>query len=141
MSLDAASRPQSSTVNFQGLSGTRYAFQAWPIGTSLTTSGGGVYVFTKRTFEDRTFTTKASHHVLGIGHTADFAAPLATEAERRAFRTQGANCICVCIVTDEARRLAIEKDLAAGHDRWGARLQYLFHPAVQGKAPGAAEGS
>jgi hypothetical protein len=128
-------RSTSTTVNFQGKSGERYSFQAWPLGTKLKAIGG-VYIFTKRTFEDRTFTTKASHHVLGIGHARDLAAALVSDAETRKIAALGGNCICVYAVADEARCALIEKDLMDGNDQWGGRLRYLFHPAVPERAPG-----
>ena len=135
MTNDEQPRVTSSTVNFQGRSGERYSFQAWPIGTKLKPIGG-VYVFTKRTFEDRTFTTKASHQVLGIGQTGDLSASLISEAELRKIAALGANCVCVYTVADEARRLAVEKDLLEGNEEWGGRLRYLFHPAVPERGPG-----
>src|SRR5688572_8105 len=60
------------TVIFKGKSGEEYRFNAWPL-TAKFKAVGGVYIVTKRSFEDRTFTTKASHQPLVIGHTADLA--------------------------------------------------------------------
>ena len=133
--MSPAPYPKSSTINFQGKSGERYRFQAWPMDTKFK-AVGGVYIVTKRAFEDRTFPTKASHRPLAIGQTPDLAASFVTEAERSKLTAQGANCICVCAVADEARRVEIEKDLIEGNEQWGGRLHYLFHPAVPEKAPG-----
>ena len=101
---------------------------------------GGVYLVTKRVFENRTFPTKASHQPLAIGQTADLAASFVTSAERSKLAEQGANCICVCAVADEARRIEIEKDLIEGN-QWGGGVHYLFRAAVPEKAPGASVGS
>jgi len=98
----------------------------------------GLYIITKRGFEDRTFPTKASHRPLAIGQAPDLAAALVTKSELGKLVTQGANCICVCAVPDEARRLEIERDLVEGNEQWGGRLHYLFHPDVPEKAPGVA---
>jgi hypothetical protein len=99
-------------------------------------SVGGVYLVTRRTFDDRTFATKANHHALAIGQTTDLAAAFVTTAELKKLTAQGANCICVYAVADEARRVEIEKDLVEGNEQWGGRLHYLFHPTVPEKAPG-----
>jgi hypothetical protein len=135
MTRNEPPRLKSSTVKFQGKSGERYSFQAWPLGTRLKAIGG-VYVFTKRTFEDRTFTTKASHQVLGIGQTRDLSASLISDTEARKIAALGANCLCVYAVADEARRALVEKDLMDGNEQRGGRLRYLFHPAVPERAPG-----
>ncbi|MGZ5151587.1 MAG: hypothetical protein ACXWI6_16255, partial [Burkholderiales bacterium] len=67
----------SSTVTFTGKSGERYCFQAWPMDTKFKAIAG-VYVITKRSFEDRTFQTRASHTSLGIGQTNNLGVLLAT---------------------------------------------------------------
>ncbi len=117
-----ASGQPSSTVTFKGKSGERYAFQALPFDTRLK-AVGGVYVVTRRAYEDRTFPTKASHHVLAVGQTPDLAAAFLSKAERTKLAGQGANCICLHALPDEERRLAIEKDLVEGT---GDLLHYLF---------------
>ena len=126
---------KSSIITFKGKSGERYRFQAWPIDTKFKAIGG-VYVVTKRTFENRTFPTKASHQPLAIGQTANLAASVTT-TERDKLVDKGANCICVCAVADDARRAEIEKDLIEGNE-WGGGLHYLFHPAVPERAPGVS---
>jgi hypothetical protein len=125
------SNQKSSIINFKGKSGERYRFQAWPMDTKFKAMGG-VYIITKRACENRTFPTKASHQPLAIGQTADLAASLVTSGERSKLTEQGANCICVCAVAEEARRLEIEKDLIEGN-QWGT--------PVPEKAPGFSVGS
>jgi hypothetical protein len=125
---------KSSTMRFQGKSGQRYSFQAWPLGTRFKAIGA-VFVFTKRTFEDRTFTTKASHQLLGIGQTASLTATLASAAEAQKIGARGANCICIYSEPNEARRAAVERDLLEGNEQSRESLHYLFHPTVPPKPP------
>ena len=118
----------SSAMTFRGKSGDYYRFQAWPMGTKFIATGG-IYIVTRRVFEDKTFPTKASHHPLAIGHTADLAASFATRSETARLTERGANCICVYAVAEEARRIEIEQDLIDGNQQWGGELHYLFHLA------------
>ncbi|MGZ5092032.1 MAG: hypothetical protein ACXWIH_18275 [Burkholderiales bacterium] len=124
----------SSTVTFTGKSGERYCFQAWPMDTKFKAIAG-VYVITKRSFEDRTFQTRASHTSLGIGQTNNLGVLLATKSDRTKVSLPGANCICVCAVADETRRAEMEKDLIEGNECGG--MHYLVHLPVPEKAPGA----
>ena len=128
---------KSSSINFQGKSGESYRFQAWPMDTRFKAMGG-IYLVTKRECLDRTFPTKATHRCLAIGQTADLAASVLTKPELTKLAAQGANCICVYAVADEARRIEIEKDLIEGNEQWGGRLHYLFHEYVPEKAPGVS---
>lgn len=125
----------SSTITFKGRSGERYSFQAWPLETKFK-AVGGVYIVTRRSFEDRTFPTKARHQSLAIGQTANLADAL-SKTDRTKLTAHGANCVCVYAVADEARRTAIEKDLVEGNEQWGGMLHYLFHAPVPEQAPGA----
>jgi hypothetical protein len=125
------------TVIFKGKSGEEYRFNAWPL-TAKFKAVGGVYIVTKRSFEDRTFTTKASHQPLVIGHTADLADALITRSQLEKLTAQGANCICVLAVADPVRRGEIEKDLIDGNEDFRGRLQslyYLVEPAVPPQGP------
>jgi hypothetical protein len=133
----APAETSSSIITFKGKSGERYRFQAWLLGTKFKAIGG-VYIVTKRSFEDRTFQTKASHQLLAIGQTNDLSVAFATRAENGKLTEQGANCICVYAVADEKRRLEIEMDLVEGNEQWGGLLHYLFHAPVPQKAPGSS---
>jgi hypothetical protein len=126
---------QSSTVSFHGKSGARYRFQAWPLDAKFK-ARGGIYIVTKRECLDRTFPSMGTHRCLAIGQTADFAASVLTQSELSKLTKQGANCICVYAIADEARRLAVEQDLIDGNEQWGGHLHYLFRPDVPGRAPG-----
>jgi hypothetical protein len=125
------------TVIFKGRSGEEFRFRAAPL-TAKFKAVGGVYIVTKRSFEDRTFTTKASHQPLVIGHTADLADALITRSQLEKLTAQGANCICVLAVADPVRRGEIEKDLIDGNEDFRGRLQslyYLVEPAVPPQGP------
>jgi hypothetical protein len=128
-----------SSVSFKGKSGQAYRFEAWPMDTKFK-SVGGVYIVTCRTFEDRTFRTKASHRSLALGQTANLAGPLLTKTELTKLTGQGANCVCVCAVGDANRRASIEKDLIEANEQCGGLL-YLFYSPVPEKAPGVASGA
>jgi hypothetical protein len=125
------------TVIFKGRSGEEFRFHALPL-TAKFKALGGVYIVTKRTFEDRTFTTKASHHPLVIGHTDDLADALISRSQLAKLVAQGANCICVLGIADAARRGEIEKDLIEGNGDFRGQLQslyYLVEPAVPPQGP------
>ena len=130
----------TSSVTFQGKSGTRYRFQAWPM-TAKFKSMGGIYIVTKRECLNPTFPSMASHRCLAIGQTADFANTVLSKAELTKLTDRGANCICVYPVADESRRLQIEKDLIEGNEQWGGQLHYLFRPPVADRAPGPIDPS
>ena len=128
-----------SSVTFKGKSGQGYSFQAWPIDTKFKAIGG-VYIVTSRTFDDRTFRTKASHKPIAIGKTASLDVPVLTKTELKKLIDKGANCICVCAVPDAERRASIEQDLVDANEQFGGLL-YLFHTPVPAKAPGPATGA
>ena len=115
-----------STVIFRGRSGVQFRFHTWPFGTKFKPVGA-VYIVTRRSFEDPTFTTKATHQPLVIGQTANLADPLVSASQRAQLVAKGANCICVYAVADVARRAEIEKDLIDGNEHCGGRLQYLSY--------------
>ena len=127
----------SSSIVFTGKSGEGYRFQVWPLATAFR-AVGGVYVITKRTFDDRTFATRASHQPLAIGETADLAATFVGKPELRTLAAKGANFICVCAVADPALRSRMERDLIEGNAIAGGSLRYLFdqvYPAEKRDTP------
>jgi hypothetical protein len=133
----------SSSIVFNGKSGEPYRFQVWPLATAFK-AVGGVYVITKRTFDDRTFATRASHQPLAIGETADLAATFVGKPELKTLAARGANYICVCAVADQALRSRMERDLIEGNAMAGGSLRYLFdlvYPAEKRDAPAAGETS
>lgn len=136
MSDQSAEMPDGArTVVFKGKSGERFSFRAWPLATKFK-AVGGVYLVTKRTFEDRTFTTKATHAPLVIGHTANLADALMNPSQLEKLTARGANCICVRTEADAARRAEIEKDLIEGNEDFRGRLQSLKFLALPAVPPG-----
>jgi hypothetical protein len=113
-----------NSIMFRGKTGERYYFQALPIEAKLKAIGG-VYIVTRRTYEDRTFPTKASHRPLAIGHTDDLSMILAEPSERARLERLSANCICVYADQDEQRRVEIEQDVLEGNAHWLEQLQYV----------------
>ena len=104
-----------------------------------------MYLVTKRSFEDATFTTKATHQPLVIGHTANLADALVSASQLVKLVAQGANCICVCAVADAEHRAHIEKDLIEGNEDFRGRLQSLYYlsdpavPAARGRVAPAPD--
>ena len=56
-------------ITFNGKSGEKYYFKAWPLNTKFNPLGA-VYFVTKRAFNDKTY-RRASHQSIYIGQTAD----------------------------------------------------------------------
>ena len=80
-------------ITFNGKSGEKYYFKAWPLQTRFNPLGA-VYFVTKRGFTDKNY-RRASHESIYIGETANLTAPLASSLQLACFEKHGANCICV----------------------------------------------
>lgn len=104
---------QYGGITFSGTSGEKYYFQAWSLETRFK-SFAAVYFVTKRMVEKGTY-RRASHEEIYIGQTESLANPFATQSKFDCFKKHGANCVCICLVTSEEQRIAIEQDLLAGH--------------------------
>lgn len=118
------------SVSFGGKSGEKYPFQVWPLETRFK-SVAAVYFVTRRAFEDNTY-RRACHDGIYIGQTDNLADILTAHPQLERFRKYGANCLCVHLVADEARRIAIEQDLLAAHSthcNQQARAERLFSAA------------
>lgn len=100
-------------ITFNGKSGEKYYFKAWPLQTRFNPLGA-VYFVTKRGFTDKNY-RRASHESIYIGETASLTNPLAPSPQLACFEKHGANCICVYIDPSAERRLAIAQDLLAVH--------------------------
>ena len=123
----ASAAQERRTVVFKGRSGARYQFHAWPLDTQFSTVAG-VYLVTRRTFDDPTFTTKATHQPLVIGHTDNLSDALISRSQRAKLVAQsGANCICVLAEKNAERRVEIETDLIEGNQDFRGRLQCLYY--------------
>jgi hypothetical protein len=104
---------RQGNVNFAGKSGERYHFQAWSLEARFK-SIAAVYFVTKRAYDNGTY-HRASHDGIYIGQTADLSGALAAEGQLDRFRKYGANCVCVYVLADEERRIAVERDLLDAH--------------------------
>jgi hypothetical protein len=128
------------TVIFRGKSGARYRFYAWPLSTRFK-AFGAVCLVTRREYLDSTFATRATHHCLAIGHTADLGASVLRERELRTLVDRGANCICVCAVADELLRVEIHGDVAEANAQWGRQLHVLFRDDMPAGRAGSPDSS
>ena len=104
---------RQGSITFVGRSGEHYRFQVWPLETRFK-AVSAVYFVTKRAYGNGTY-RRANHDSVYIGQTGDLCAALAVEPQLVRFRKFGANCVCVHLLDDEARRVAIEQDLLAVH--------------------------
>lgn len=119
-------------ITFSGKSGEKYYFQPWPLETRFK-SVAAVYFVTKRSFENNTY-RRACHDGIYIGQTENLADPFSTQLHFDCFRKHGANCVCVYLVADEERRIAVEQDLIAGHSthcNQQARIARVFGATEQ----------
>lgn len=104
---------QYPDTTFTGKSGEKYRFQAWSLETRFKPIAA-VYFVTKRAQDSSTY-RRCSHDGIYIGQTASLADPLGTESQFDCFRKHGANCVCICPIASEERRIAVEEDLIAQH--------------------------
>jgi len=104
---------RQGSVNFAGKSGERYHFQAWSLEARFK-SVAAVYFVTKRAYDNSTY-HRACHDGIYIGQTGDLSDALAAEGQLERFRKYGANCVCVHVLADEERRIAVERDLLDAH--------------------------
>jgi hypothetical protein len=100
-------------ITFNGKSGEKYYFKAWPLQTRFNPLGA-VYFVTRRVFNDKTY-RRASHESIYIGQTTDLTNPFATQSQLGCFEKHGANCVCLYIDDNEERRIVITQDLMAAH--------------------------
>jgi hypothetical protein len=94
-----------STIFLRGRSGREYCFQVFPTGTRLK-AVPGIYIFTKRVFENPNFARAASHECVAIGATEDLSAIPGHDEKK-----SQANYLCVLAVGAAEDRDAIEQDL------------------------------
>ena len=139
--MSQAAATEITSVVFTGRSGERFQFSACPFGTRFKALGG-VYIITRRTFDDPTFCMKATQHPLAIGHTSDLADALITRAQwAKLVREREANCVCVLAVSDPVRRSEIEQDLIDGNGDFRTRLQCLYFLGDHSSASRASSAS
>lgn len=100
-------------ISFSGQSGNRYHFAAWPLDTRFKALAA-VYFVTRRVHQNTTY-DRASHEGIYIGETEDLSMPLSGHARRDCFGELGANCVCICLMPDAARRRTSAQDLIDRH--------------------------
>ena len=100
---------RQGNVTFVGKSGERYHFQAWSLDAKFK-SIAAVYFVTKRAYDNSTY-RRACHDGIFIGQTGDLSGALTDAGQLERFRKYGANCVCVYALADDARRIAVERDL------------------------------
>lgn len=104
---------RQGNILFVGKSGERYPFEVWPLETRFRPVAG-VYFVTRRAYDSGTY-RRASHDAIFIGRTEDLASSLAEPAPLERFAKFGANCVCVLLIGDLERCLAVEQDLLANY--------------------------
>lgn len=104
---------RQGSITFVGKSGERYHFQAWNLEAKFKPIAA-VYFVTRRAYDNSTY-RRACHDGIYIGQTTDLSGALADEGQIERFRKYGANCVCVQVIADEARRIAVERDLLDAH--------------------------
>jgi hypothetical protein len=100
-------------ITFGGKTGETYHFQVWPLETRFK-SVAAVYFVTKRAYDNSTY-RRACHDGIYIGQTENLSGALVAAAQLERFRKFGANCVCIHLLADEGRRIAVEQDLLAVH--------------------------
>jgi hypothetical protein len=94
--------PQRNTVNATGRSGKTYTFSEYAIGTEFKPVGA-VYMFLN------------VREPVYVGQTEDLSERFDNHHKADCIRRRGATVICVLVVSSEAERLAIERDLLANY--------------------------
>lgn len=118
---------RQGNVTFVGKSGERYHFQVWSLEVRFKPVAA-VYFVTKRAYDSTTY-RRACHDAIYIGQTENLSSALAAAARPECFSKFGANCVCVHLLADEGRRIAVEQDLLDAHSthcNHQARAAWIF---------------
>ena len=107
---------KQGSITFVGKSGEQYRFEVWSLEARFKPVAA-VYFVTKRSYDNGTY-RRACHDGIYIGQTEDLSGSLAAEPQIERYRKYGANCVCVHLVADEGRRIAVEQDLLAAHSTY-----------------------
>lgn len=94
----------NASLNYKDEQNNEYEFELYSIDHEFLKSWGGVYVFTKR---DST-KSPATHSLKYIGKAKSFDTRFDSHDK---IGTSGINCIGICKVTEESKRIAIETSL------------------------------
>ncbi|HLN08326.1 MAG TPA: hypothetical protein VK281_05120 [Xanthobacteraceae bacterium] len=102
--------PKLGTVSLAGLSGRSYELDVYPRADQFK-SLGAVFVLAKRIpFAER----EAEYTWIHVGETADMAQRPLAPSLKPCIDEHDANCLCLLVEQDPARRLAIAADLRGG---------------------------
>lgn len=93
-------------IHIEGTSGKTYDFQAFPYDTPFDRVGAVFFVTHRSSVGGRT-----AHTRIYCGETSDLSGHRFSDDQERAFRSHGANCICIHLIEDPGERRAIEKDI------------------------------
>jgi predicted GIY-YIG superfamily endonuclease len=97
-------------ATFSGSTG-KYDFEVYPWGTGFR-NVGAVYIITSRVADA---TGKGMHTFIYIGQTGDLSERFDNHHKAKCFTKNGVTHVCVHLESNEKSRLAIERDLIAGH--------------------------
>lgn len=100
--------PSLGTIAIKGKSGRKYVFRAYPLNTVFEEGLAGVYILTKRTFNQAARSQR--HKPLILGHNDNLHQPNIDTSDPH---YSDANCICVLEEKDKVARLGIHQDLAS----------------------------
>ena len=101
-----------ATLTLTGISGTKYQFNVYPLGTNFKATGA-VYAITKRTVKPD---DGGSHDEIYVGQTHDISERFDNHHKADCFTRYNANCVCIHQDDNENSRLAKENDLIQAYD-------------------------
>ena len=106
--------PKIADVEFQGASGLKHVFEAYPLGTETFKDVGGVYIFTK---EARNRHGDIKYYPLYIGQTKSLKNRLTASHEKWPCAVQNdVDGLCVLEEENTFSRRAIELDLLSKYN-------------------------
>ena len=101
--------PKIANVEFQGASGRKYIFEAYPLPAETFNDVGGVYIFTR---EARNQHGDVKYYPLYIGQTISFRRRITQNHNKWPCAVvNGVNRLCVLVEENTFSRRAIELDL------------------------------
>ncbi len=100
------------TMKVSGKSGTEYAFDLYPTGTTFKPLGA-VYIITMRVAKP---TGGGTHTYIYVGETGDLSTRFDGHHKQECFDNNEVNCIGIHLDDSEDSRLSKESDLHEGHD-------------------------
>ena len=105
--------PKITNVEFQGVSGQKHIFEVYTLGTETFNDVGGVYIFTKESFNQH---GEKKYHPLYIGQTNSFKDRLTNHEKWPCAVQNNVNCLCILAKENIFSRRAIELDLLSKYN-------------------------